>query len=267
MTDLSAVKAQQQRTWALGDFAMIGWHTVFPGELMCEAAGLRAGQKVLDVATGSGNTALSAARRNCEAVGIDYVPGLIERARERAAAERLPARFEVGDCESIPFADGSFDVVLSVYGSIFAPQQELAATELLRVCRPGGTIGMANWTPEGFWGESFALLARYIPPAAGLRPATEWGTERRLRELFGDRISAMHIEPRSAPFRFRSSRHWIEVFSTYFGPIMRTLETLDGQRRASYLADLESVLQRFNRSGDDTLVVSADYLEVVMTKR
>jgi len=191
---------------------------------------------------------------------------------QRVAIDLDPRGLAPGEglCASalaLPFRDGSFDVVLSVYGSIFAPQQELAATELLRVCRPGGTIGMANWTPEGFWGESFALLARYIPPAAGLRPATEWGTERRLRELFGDRISAMHIEPRSALFRFRSSRHWIEVFSTYFGPIMRTLETLDGQRRASYLADLESVLQRFNRSGDDTLVVSADYLEVVMTKR
>jgi ubiquinone/menaquinone biosynthesis C-methylase UbiE len=267
MADLNAVKEQQQRTWALGDFAMIGWNTVFPGELMCEAVALRAGQKVLDVAAGSGNTALSAARRNCEAVGIDYVPALIERARERAAAERVPARFEVGDCESIPFADGAFDVVLSVYGSIFAPRQEVAAAELLRVCRPGGKIGMANWTPEGFWGESFALLARYIPPPEALRSPIEWGTERRLRELFGNAISSMQIEPRSALFRFRSPQHWIEVFSSYFGPIIRALEVLEAPRRSAYLADLDRLLNRFNRSCDDTLMVSADYLEVVMVKK
>jgi SAM-dependent methyltransferase len=267
MVDLNAVKQQQQRTWATGDFAIIGWNTVFPGELMCEAAGLRAGQRVLDVATGSGNTALSAARRNCDAVGIDYVPALIERARERAAAERLPVRFEVGDCEAIPFPDASFDVVLSVYGSIFAPQQELAAQELLRVCRSGGRIGMANWTPDGFWGQTFGLQARYIPPPAGLRPAPEWGTEPRLRELFGDAVSSVQIERRSALFRFRSPQHWIDVFSSYFGPIMRTLEALDQERRGVYLADLDATLRRFNHSGDDTLMVSADYLEVVMVKK
>jgi ubiquinone/menaquinone biosynthesis C-methylase UbiE len=266
MTDLTAVKQQQQRTWATGDFAVIGWNTVFPGELMCEAVRLRAGQRVLDVATGSGNTALSAARRNCEAVGIDYVPALIERARERAAAERLPVKFELGDCEDIPFADQSFDVVLSVFGSIFAPRQEVAARELLRVTRPGGKIGLANWTPDGFWGESFGLLARYITPPAGLRPATEWGTESRLRELFADGNCSMHIERRSALFRYRSAEHWIEVFRTYFGPIMRALENLDEQRRRSYLAELDATLRRFNRSGDDTLELSADYLEVVMVK-
>jgi len=267
MVDLNAVKEQQQRTWSTGDFALIGWNTVFPGELLCEAVGLRAGQTVLDVATGSGNTALSAARRNCEAVGIDYVPALVERARERAAAERLPARFEVGDCEAIPFPDGSFDVVLSVYGSIFAPRQEVAAQELLRVCRSGGRIGMANWTPDGFWGQTFGLQARYVPPPSGLRPAPEWGTEQRLRELFSDRIASMRIERRSALFRFRSPQHWIDVFSAYFGPIMRTLEALDEARRRAYLADLDATLRRFNRSGDDTLVVSADYLEVVMVKK
>jgi SAM-dependent methyltransferase len=265
--DVNAVKQQQQRTWATGDFAVIGWNTVFPGELMCEAVGLRAGQRVLDVAMGSGNTALSAARRNCEAVGIDYVPALVERARERAAAERLPAKFEVGDCEAIPFPDGSFDVVLSVYGSIFAPRQELAAQELLRVCRSGGKIGMANWTPDGFWGQTFGLQARYVPPPAGLRPAPEWGTEPRLRELFGDAVASTQIERKSALFRFRSPQHWIEVFSTYFGPIVRALETLDEARRSAYLADLDATLRRFNRSGDDTLVVSADYLEVVMVKK
>lgn len=266
MSDLQTVKDAQQRMWALGDFATIGWNTVFPGELMCEAVNLRAGERVLDVACGSGNVALSAARRNCEAVGIDYVPALIERANERAAAERVPARFEVGDCEAIPVADHYFDVVLSVFGSIFAPDQELAASELLRVCRPGGRIGMANWTPQGFWGQTFALTARTLPPPIPLRSPTEWGTRERLEALFGDRVVSMAIEPRSALFRFRSSAHWIEVFSKYFGPIMRVLAALDEPARQVYVAELDAILNRFNCSGDDTLVVSADYLEVVMVK-
>jgi ubiquinone/menaquinone biosynthesis C-methylase UbiE len=252
--------------WATGDFAIVGWNTVFPGELMCEAAQLRAGDKVLDVACGSGNVALSAARRNCEATGIDYVPALIARARERAAAERLPARFEVGDCEQIPFPDASFDAVLSVFGCMFAPDQERAAAELLRVCRPGGRIGMANWTPEGFWGQAFGLTARYRPPPPGLRSAIEWGTERRLRELFGGAVQSMHVTPRSALFRFRSAAHWIEVFSRYFGPVMKTLEMLDDAGSRAYLQELDATLNRFNQSGDATLVVSADYLEIVLTK-
>jgi ubiquinone/menaquinone biosynthesis C-methylase UbiE len=267
MDELKAVKEQQQRTWARGDFAMIAWNTVFPAELLCEAVDLRAGQRVLDVATGSGNAALSAARRGCDTLGMDYVPALIDRARERAAVERLPARFEIGDCEAIPCADHAFDVVLSVYGSMFAPRPETAAQELLRACRSGGKIGMTNWTPHGFWGETFALQWRYLPPPTALRPPPEWGTEDRLLELFGDAIASMRITKRSALFRYRSSRHWIEVFSTYFGPIIGTLEALDEKRRRSYLEELDGMLNRFNRSGDDTLVVSADYLEVVMVTK
>lgn len=267
MADLNAVKTQQQRMWATGDFAMIGWNTAYPGELLCEAAELRAGEVVLDVACGSGNVALSAARRQADAVGIDYVPALIERARERAAAERLPARFEVGDCEEIPFPDQSFDVVFSLYGSMFAPDQACAARELLRVCRPGGRIALGNWTPEGFWGQTFGLQARYLPPPANVRPATQWGTQSRLQELFGDAVRSMVIRPRCAQFRFRNSAHWIEVFRAYFGPVMRTLEALDETRRGAYLAELDAILNRFNRSGDATLVVSAEYLEVVMVRR
>ncbi len=267
MTDFSAVKSRQQGMWATGDFAMIGWHTVFPGELLCEAVDLRAGQRVLDLATGSGNTALAAARRNCEAVGIDYVPALIERARERARAERLPAQFEVGDCEEIPFPDSSFDVVLSVYGSMFAPRPEQAANEMLRVCRPGGQVGMTNWTPAGFWGQTFQLQARYNPPPAGLRPPTEWGTEERLHQLFGDRLGPLQVTQRSASFRFRSNEHWMDVFSSFFGPIMTTLASLDVPRRVAYRRELDGILSRFNRATDGSLVVCADYLEVVGTKQ
>lgn len=267
MGDFDAVKQQQQRVWSMGDFAMIGWNTVFPGELLCEALELRAGERVLDVATGSGNAALSAARRNCEAFGIDYVPALIERARRRAAAENLPAQFEVGDCEQIPFPDENFDVVLSVFGSMFAPDAQAAAQELLRVCRGGGRIGMANWTPEGFWGRTFALVGKYLPPPAGVRPPAEWGTEKRLAELFGAGVSSTRITPRSALFRFRSSAHWIEVFSRYFGPIIRVREALDEERRKQFLTELDATLHRFNQSGDATLMVSADYLEIVMLRK
>lgn len=267
MTDFLAVKAMQQKTWALGDFAMIAWNTVYPGELLCEAANLRAGERVLDVAAGSGNVAISAARRNCDAVGIDYVPALIEHARERAAVERLPARFEVGDCEEIPFPDHSFDVVMSLYGSMFAPRQEAAAKELVRVCTPGGRIAMGNWTPDGFWGQSFGLLARYLPPPSDLRSPTQWGTVARLRELFGASIATLDITRRSALFRYRSSAHWIEVFSTHFGPIIRALTTLDDTQRQAYLSELDALLNRFNRAQDGTLVLAADYLEVVMHKR
>lgn len=267
MADFEAIKRQQQRTWAKGDFAMIGWHTVYPGELLCEAVQLRAGEKVLDVATGSGNTALSAARRNCEASGIDYVPALIERARQRAVLESLPAKFEVGDCEEIPFAQANFDVVLSVFGSMFAPDAERAAAELLRVCRPGGRIGMANWTPDGFWGHTFGLVGKYVAPPAGVPPPVAWGTEERLGELFGAAVRSTRVVRRSALFRFRSSAHWIEVFSRYFGPIIRVRETLDDAGHREFLGELDATLNRFNKSGDDTLVVSADYLEVVMMRK
>lgn len=266
MTDFTVLKQQQQKTWATGDFAMIGWNTVFPGELLCEAVDLRAGQKVLDVATGAGNTALSAARRNCEAVGIDYVPHLVERARVRAKAEGVPAQFEIADCEQMPFPDESFDRVLSVYGSMFAPDQQKAAQELMRVCRTGGRIGMANWTPDGFWGQTFGLVGKYVPPPTGLRPPPEWGTEKRLKELFAAATSSMRINKRSALFRYRDNAHWIDVIRTWFGPIMLVLEKLDEKRRGDFLRDLDDTLTRFNVSGDDTLMISADYLEVVIVK-
>ena len=266
MADLDALKQQQQKTWSRGNFAVIGWNTVFPGELLCEAADLRAGHKVLDVAAGAGNVALSAARRNCEAIGIDYVPALIECARRRAEAENLPARFEVADCEQIPFDDDSFDRVLSLYGSMFAPNQEKAANELVRVCRRGGKIAMGNWTPDGFWGQTFALFGKYAPPPDGVRAPPLWGTEQRLNELFGGQTASMKLNRRSALFRFHSNQHWIDVFSKWFGPIIRVRESLDDEQEKRFLGDLDAILSRFNRSGDNTLMVSADYLEVIIEK-
>ena len=267
MADLEAVKKKQQASWSTGDFGMIAWHTQYPCELLCEAIGLRAGQKVIDVATGSGNGVFSAIRRGCEGVGTDYVPALIERARERAAAERMPAQFEVADAEAVPFPDGSFDVVMSAFGSMFAPNQEKAANELIRLCKPGGKIALANWTPAGFWGKFFALVGKYNPPPEGLRPAPEWGTEKRIKELFGAATSSIYIQERSALFRYRDSKHWIQVFGTYFGPLMRTLESLDEVRRHEFLRELDDTLNFLNVSGDESLVMSANYLEIVMTKK
>lgn len=261
--DLAAIKARQQQTWATGDYARVGNSLVLIGELLCEAVDVRSGQRVLDVATGSGNTALAAARRFCEVTGIDYVPGLIEQAKSRAAAEGFTITFEVGDAEAIPFPDASFDVVLSTLGVMFAPDQERAAAELLRVCRPGGKIGMANWTPDGFIGHFFRLFARHVPPPAGVQPPILWGTEARLRELFGDGISALDVTKRDQVFRFPSARFYREYFQTYFGPTMKAFAALDADGQQRLAEELEALIEQFNRSGDETMVVPAEHLEVV----
>jgi SAM-dependent methyltransferase len=261
--DLAAIKQRQQQTWATGDYAVVGSTLVVMAELLCEAVDLHAGQQVLDVATGNGNAALAAARRFSEVTGIDYVPALLARGRERAAAERLPVAFAEGDAEDIPFPDASFDVVLSTLGSMFAPDQDKAAAELLRVCRPGGKVGLANWTPDGFIGQMFKVTGRYVPPPPGLRPPALWGTEDRLRELFGDGIASMRAERRSFVFRYRSFDHWLEVFRTYYGPVSKAFEALDAERQEAYTADLRALVARFNRSGDGTMAVPSDYLEVV----
>jgi len=267
MTDLAAVKKSQQVMWAGGDYATIGARILIASELLCEAADLRAGQKVLDVGTGTGNTALAAARRFCEVTGIDYVPAWLERARERARLEGLEAAFVEGDAEAIPFPDASFDVVLSTYGSMFAPDQERTAREMLRVCRAGGKIGMANWTPDGFSGQMFRVTARYIPPPPGLKPASRWGTEAGVRELFGDGIASLRVARRELVFRFRSARHRTEFFRAHFGPTIKAFEALDAARQEEFTRELEALAERFNRSGDGTLVLPSEYLEVVAVRR
>lgn len=267
MTDLASIKRSQQAMWAGGDYAPIGARILIASELLCEAVDVRAGQRVLDVATGTGNTALAAARRFCEVTGIDYVPAWLERARERARLEGLEAAFVEGDAEAIPFPDASFDVVLSTYGAMFAPDQERAARETLRVCRPGGKIGMANWTPDGFSGEMFRLTARYVPPPEGLNPATRWGTEPGLRELFGGGIASLRVARRELVFRFRSARHRNEFFRAHFGPTMKTFAALDAARQERLAQELEALAERFNRADDGTLVLPSEYLEVVAIRR
>ena len=265
--DLGAIKQRQQQTWSAGSYAMVGNRLVIMGELLCEAVDLRAGQKVLDVATGSGNAALSAARRFCETTGVDYVPELIEEARRRAEAERLEVSFEVGDAENLPYPDGSFDVVLSTIGVMFAPNQEKAAGELLRVCRPGGKIGLANWTPDGWAGEFFRTVGKHLPAPPGIQPPPLWGTEERLRELFGEEVTSLEVTRRSYLLRYPSAKRFIEHYRAYFGPIRKTFESLDEAGQESLAQDLEELLGRWNTSGDGTLVVPSEYLEVVAVRR
>lgn len=264
--DLEQIKSRQQDMWSAGDYAAFGTSMQLMGELLCEAVDLRPGQRVLDVATGGGNTALAAARRSADATGVDYVPSLLERARKRAAAEGVAARFELGDAEDLPFPEASFDVVLSTVGVMFAPDQARAAGELLRVCRPGGKIGLANWTPDGFSGELGGLFGEYVPAPPGLDPPVLWGTERRLHELLGEGVARMEISPRSFHFRYRSTPHYLHVLKNHLGPTRRAFESLDPARRENLEADVARLVGRFNRSGDETMVVPSDYLEVVAVR-
>lgn len=265
--DLAAVKRRQQQTWATGDFAAVGAMLVGVGETLCEAVDLHSGRRVLDVACGSGTAALAAARRFCDVTGVDFVPALLECGRERAAGERLPVDFREGDAEALPFPDADFDVVLSTFGMMFAPDQAQAAAELLRVCRPGGTIGLANWTPEGFSGQLFAVTARHVPFPPGLAPPTRWGTADGLRELLGAGVSELRIERRDFVMRFPSPEMWVEFFRVHFGPVVRAFAALDEAGQAAYSADLLAAVARFNRADDGTMAVPSEYLEVVATRR
>ena len=264
--DLTAVKSRQQATWSSGDYAVIGTTLAITGELLCEAIDLRPGQRVLDVAAGNGNATLAAARRWADVTSTDYVAALLARGRAKAAAEGLPVTFQEADAEQLPFADRSFDVVLSVFGVMFTPNQEQAAQELLRVCRPGGTIGLANWTPESFIGQVFRTIGKYVPPPAGVKSPALWGSEQRLRELFGAGISELRINRRFFVFRYRSAQHWLQVFRTYYGPVLKAFAALDDEGQAGLARDLTELLQRFNQGGTDTLAVPSEYLEVVATR-
>jgi SAM-dependent methyltransferase len=266
-SDLATLKGRQRAAWSAGDYAVIGTTLQIVGESLCEALDLRAGERVLDVAAGNGNATLAAARRWCDVVSTDYVPSLLERGRARASAEGLPVQFEQADAESLPFSDGAFDVVLSTFGVMFTPDQDKAATELARVCRPGGRIGLANWTPSSFIGELFKLIGRYLPPPPGTRSPALWGTEERLRELFGSRLSSIETTRKHFVFRYRSSAHWLETFRTFYGPMRKALDALDTAQQASLAADLIALAERFNRATDGALIAPGEYLEVVIACR
>ena len=267
LPDLSAVKTRQQGAWSSGDYATVGTTLQIVGETLCEALDLRAGQKVLDVAAGNGNVTLAAARRWCEVVWTDYVPALLERGRERAAAERLAIEFREADAEALPFADASFDAVVSTFGVMFTADQDKAAAELVRVCKPGGKIGLANWTPDGFIGQLFKTIGKYMPPPAGVKSPALWGTGARITEFFGAQASSIQLEQRDFVFRYRSAQHWLDVFKSYYGPLLKTFGALDPETRTALTDDLFELIKRFNRSGDKTMVVPSEYLEVVVTRQ
>lgn len=265
--DLAALKTRQQATWSSGDYAVVGTTLQIVGEQLCESLDVRAGQKVLDVAAGNGNASLAAARRWCEVVATDYVPALLGRARERAAAERLKIEFQEADAEALPFAPASFDAVVSTFGVMFTADHDKAAAELVRVCRPGGKIGMANWTPEGFIGQIFKTIGKHLPPPAGVKSPALWGTRARIDEMFGSHASAIQAEPRHFVFRYRSPEHWLQVFKTYYGPLLKAFAALEPAAQAALESDLIAQIDRFNRSGDAGMVVPSEYLEVVITRQ
>ena len=263
--DLAAVKNKQHLAWSAGDYAVVGTTLQIVGESLCEALDLRAGERVLDIAAGNGNATLAAARRWCDVVSTDYVPALLERGRARASAEGLQVQFEQADAENLPYPARSFDVVMSTFGVMFTPDQDKAAAEMVRACKPGGRIGLANWTPGSFVGEIFKTLGKYLPPPAGMKSPALWGTEARLRELFGDRIASIEIKPRDFVFRYHSAAHWLEVFRTFYGPIHKAFGALDANMQKSLTADLTFLCEKFNRATDGTLVAPSEYLEVVIT--
>ena len=265
--DLAAVKTRQQAAWSSGNYAVVGTTLQLVGETLCEALDLRSGSRVLDVAAGNGNATLAAARRWCDVTSTDYVGALLESGRARAQAEGHTIRFQEADAEQLPFADASFDVVMSTFGVMFTPNQDRAAAEMARVCKPGGRIGLANWTPESFIGQLFKTIGKYIPPAPGLRSPALWGTKARLDELFGANARDMRISSREFTFRYRSPEHWIEVFRTYYGPLNKTFGALDAEQQAAFTQDVLALMQSRNRSGDRTLVLPSEYLEVVIDHR
>jgi ubiquinone/menaquinone biosynthesis C-methylase UbiE len=265
--DLAALKTRQQAAWASGDYAVIGTTLQLVGEQLAEACDLRWGEYVLDVAAGNGNASLAAARRGAAVTSTDYVDTLLNRGAARAEAEGLKIEFRVADAEALPFSDAAFDAVLSTFGVMFAPDQATAASELARVCRPGGRIGLANWTPEGFIGQVFKVIGRHVPPPAGAQPPSLWGSESHLKHLFGDTAKDIAITRRQFQFRYRSAEHFVEVFRTWYGPVHKAFAALDADKGAALQRDLVDLLNTGNRAGRESLIVPSEYLEVVVTRR
>jgi len=265
--DLAAVKSRQQAAWSAGNYAVVGTTLQIVGESLCEALDLRAGSRVLDVAAGNGNATLAAARRWCDVTSTDYVPSLLESGRTRALAEGHAIQFEQADAENLPFSDASFDVVMSTFGVMFTPNQDKAASELARVCRPGGKIGLANWTPESFIGQLFKTIGKYIPPPPGIKSPALWGTKGKLHELFDKTAKEIRTTRREFVFRYHSPTHWIEVFRTYYGPMNKTFGALDAEKQFAFTRDVLALMENRNRSGDRTLVLPSEYLEVVIERK
>lgn len=265
--DLTALKARQQTAWASGDYAVVGTTLQIVGEQLAEACDLLCDERVLDVAAGNGNATLAAARRGCQVTSTDYVASLLESGKARAKAEHLEVNFQTADAEALPFKDASFDAVLSTFGVMFAPDHAKAAAEMARVCRPGGRIGLANWTPEGFVGQMFKTLGRHLPPPAGAQPPSLWGVKAHLEKLFGESAKGMTITRRLFNFRYRNAAHFIDVFRTWYGPVHKAFAALPAEGAAALERDLTELLSSMNRAGSASLVVPSEYLEIVITRR
>jgi ubiquinone/menaquinone biosynthesis C-methylase UbiE len=265
--ELIALKLKQQLMWASGDFAVIGTTLQEVGEALCEAADLEAGSNVLDVACGNGNATLAAARRFCKVTGLDYVPALLERAAERARAERLSPTFIEGDAEQLPFANGLFDAVLSTFGVMFAPDQARAASELVRVCKPGGKIALASWTPEGFIGDLLRTVARYVAPPKVAPSPVRWGSELGIAELFGDATIVQRATRKMFVFRYQSAAHFVDIFRRFYGPTHKAFEALDADKQRALEVELTALAAGQNKSRGGALAVPAEYLEIVLHKR
>lgn len=266
--DYAAITARQRGAWASGDYAAVAARIPVISELLCDAADLRAGSRVLDVAGGSGNTALAAARCGARVTSLDYVPGLLERAAERAAAEGLELALVEGDAQALPFPDAAFDAVISVVGAMFAPDQARTASELLRVCRPGGTIALANWTPDGFIGQLFRTIGRHVPPPAGLTPPPLWGAEDHVRDLLGDGVTGLRARRRTYTFRFAAAEGFTSFFREHYGPTLAAFGALRPEGRDPLAADMTALARRFDRlGGDGPVAIPAEYLEIVATRR
>ena len=265
--DFIALKHRQQAAWSSGDYAVIGTTLQLVGELLAESCDLRWDQRVLDVAAGNGNATLAAARRGCKVISTDYVPALLDLGAGRARAEGLRAHFQVADAEALPFKDGNFDAVLSTFGVMFSPDHARAASELLRVCRPGGRIAMANWTPDSLIGQMFKIIGKQLPPPPGVQSPSRWGVEAYVRELFGDDAQKISVTPRAFNFRYRSPAHFIEVLRTWYGPVHKAFLSLPAAQATELENDLADLMRGLNRGGADSLVVPSEYLEIVVTRR
>jgi ubiquinone/menaquinone biosynthesis C-methylase UbiE len=263
--DLAALKSRQQLAWGSGDYAVIGVRLQIVGETLCEAVDLRGGQRVLDVAAGNGNATLAAARRYADVVSTDYVGALLARGRERAEAERLPVTFQVADAENLPFDDDSFDAVLSTFGVMFTPNQQQAANELVRVCRPGGKIGLACWTPDGFVAGVFKTIGKYVPPAPGAKSPMLWGDKANLEQMFAGKADVA-AERKAYVMRYKSPQHWIDTFRAYYGPMVKAFAAVDEKAQEALEKDLHALIDSYNRADDGTMAAPGDYLEVVATK-
>jgi len=265
--DLVVIKSRQKAAWSAGNYAVVGTTLQIVGEELCEALDLRAGSKVLDVAAGNGMASIAAARRWCDVVSTDYVTSLLQRGQARAAAEGLQIEFREADAEALPFPDNSFDTVISTFGVMFTANQERAASEMLRVCKPGGQIGLTNWTPEGFIGQIFKTLGKYLPPPAIAKSPTLWGTRARLTDLFEPAANWIKTEPRMFNFRYRSAEHFVRVFRTFYGPMLKAFSALDVPEQTRLEKDLYDLITRMNKADDGTMIVPSEYLEVIIAKR